>query len=65
MNARRIEYHSLSDDLGRCQFTLYWTADYHPGHPLGEYRTAERGQRFFADPTRYGFTRPTTAQVSL
>jgi hypothetical protein len=54
----RIEYHSKSDEQGRCSFTLLWMADYHPGHPLGEYRRAERGQCYFADPRAYGFKRP-------
>ena len=50
----RIEYHDTgSDDYGRRRFTVFWMADYHPGHPDGEYRTAERGQGFFADPARF------------
>lgn len=57
----RIEYHSKTDRLGRCSFTLYWMADYHPGHPDGEYRTAERGQCFFADPLKHGHPRPEDA----
>lgn len=56
---RRIEYNSdKSDDLGRCRFTLFWWADYHPGDPRGEHRHAERAQCFFADPRTYGFPRP-------
>lgn len=58
MNNMRIEYHSQPDDLGRCEFTLFWMDDYHPGHPLGENRTAERGQCFFAKPEAYGFPSP-------
>ena len=54
----RIEYRSASDDLGRCHFGLYWMADYHPGDPAGEHRTAERCQEFKADPRRYGHPRP-------
>ena len=54
----RIEYHTPSDEQGRCRFTLYWMADYHPGHPLGENRRAECGQVFYADPESYGHPRP-------
>lgn len=43
----RGEIHSGPDSLGRYSYTLYWMADYHPGHPEGEYRRAERGQCFF------------------
>ena len=57
----RIEYHSNSDSQGRCRFALYWMSDYHPGDPRGEYRTAERGQYFFADPRKHGFARPEEA----
>jgi len=58
----RIEYNTnKSDDLGRCRFTLFWWADYHPGDPRGEYRHAERAQCFFADPRSYGFPRPEEA----
>lgn len=56
----RIEYHSKSDAFGRCTFSLIWMADYHPGHPEGEYRRAERGQVFFADPRKHGFPGPKT-----
>jgi hypothetical protein len=44
----RIEIHSGPDSLGRYSYTLFWMADYHPGHPDGEHRIAERGQCFFA-----------------
>lgn len=55
----RIEYVTRkSDDLGRCRFFLHWWEFYHPGDPRGEYRLAERGQCFFADPRSYGFPRP-------
>jgi hypothetical protein len=56
--ATRITYHSSSDEHGRCSFTLRWIANYHPGHPDGAYRRAERGQCFFADPLKYGHVRP-------
>ena len=56
--AERIEYLSKTDDRGRCSFLLYWMADYHPGHPDGENRVAERGQCFRADPRNYGWPRP-------
>lgn len=54
----RIEYASGSDKDGKCRFTLFWMADYHPGHPKGENRLAERGQAFHADPRSYGYPRP-------
>lgn len=54
----RIEYHSKSDHLNRCSFTLFHLANYHPGDPAGEYRTAERGQCYFADPRKHGFPLP-------
>ena len=57
----RIEYDSGSDKDGRCSFTLYWMADYHPGHPQGEHRRAERGQVFHGDPRAYGYPRPEDA----
>ena len=53
-----IRYHSSSDEMGRCRFSLRWMADYHPGDPRGEHRRAERGQYFFADPRNHGFPRP-------
>ncbi len=30
----------------RLHIWAYWLADYHPGHPDGEHRIAERGQFF-------------------
>jgi len=56
--AMRIEYHSGTDNLGRCCFTKFWISDYHPGDPAGEHRMAERGQVFYADPLTHGFARP-------
>ncbi len=58
MPSSRIEYHSPTNDRGRCTFTLYWMADYHPGHPDGEYRRAERAQWFRDDPRKHGHPRP-------
>jgi len=55
---QRIEYQSATDKLGRCKFTLFWMANYHPGDPAGEHRLAERAQVFFADPREYGFPLP-------
>ena len=54
----RIEYHGKTDSYGKCSFTLYWMADYHPGHPDGESGWRERGQCFHADPRDYGFPLP-------
>jgi hypothetical protein len=48
VTGRRIEIESGPDSLGRYHFTLYWLADYHPGHPDGENVIRERGQCFFA-----------------
>lgn len=41
------------DALGRQSFSIYWLANYHPGHPEGEYRWAIRGQNFFAKVSDY------------
>lgn len=46
--AERIEIHSGPDRLNRYVYSLYWMADYHPGHPDGEYKRRERGQYFHA-----------------
>jgi hypothetical protein len=60
MAPRRIEYEpgAKSDSQGRCHFTLFWWAQYHPGHPEGEFGQRERAQCYFADPQTYGFLRP-------
>ena len=44
----RIEVHGQPDDRGRVSHTRYWTTDYKPGHPDGEYVCREVGQAFFA-----------------
>ena len=50
----RIELHEGPDQLGRYSWALFWMADYHPGHPDGENRIAERGQhRFGVIPDKY------------
>ena len=46
----RIEIRGEPDALGRRSYTLFWMADYHPGHPEGESGWRERGQCFFAVP---------------
>jgi hypothetical protein len=48
--SHRCEIYSGPDSAGRYHYALFWMADYHPGHPDGEYRTAERGQHFFGKP---------------
>jgi len=53
----RIEYHSSSDQKGRCHFSLFWADTYFPGHPEGELVERERGQNFYADPRDYGHPR--------
>jgi len=47
----RGELESGPDDRGRYHYTLSWWADYHPGHPDGENRMAERSQHFFGIPS--------------
>ena len=48
MNSRdRIEVSSGPDSHDRYHYVKFWYADYHPGHPKGEYRHAERAQHFF------------------
>lgn len=59
----RIEYHSASDRLGRCSFSLHWMTDYIPGHPEGEHVRRERGQCYFADPREHGYPRPEEAKT--
>jgi hypothetical protein len=48
MKYSRVEILEGPDDYGNFLHFRYWMADYHPGHPKGEYRTAERGQIFRA-----------------
>lgn len=36
--------------VGRMHYTLYWWADYHPGHPEGEHGLRLRGQCFCGSP---------------
>lgn len=48
MRKFRIAIVSGPDELDRYVYFLYWMADYHPGHPHGEHRLAERGQLFKA-----------------
>jgi len=45
---RRIEIEDGPDELGRYHYFIFWLADYHPGHPEGEYARRERGQMFHA-----------------
>ena len=47
MTIKRIEIHGGPDGLGRYSYTLFWWADYHPGHPDGEHARRERAQEFF------------------
>lgn len=49
----RLEIYSGPDERGRYHYALFWMADYHPGHPEGEHRTAERGQHFYGVPPDY------------
>jgi hypothetical protein len=53
-NGLRGEIYSGPDSEGRYHYGLFWLADYHPGHPEGEYRRAERGQHFFGVPPNDG-----------
>lgn len=54
----KVDYFSLSDSLGRCHYNVSWWADYHPGHPDGEYRRAKRGQCRWGDPKTSGYPSP-------
>lgn len=45
---KRIEIYNGPDEEGRYSYAMFWVADYHPGHPDGEHRVAERGQVFFS-----------------
>lgn len=54
MEPRRIEIHEGPDERGRYMYSLFWYADYHPGHPIGENRWGERGQVFFGNPDVHG-----------
>lgn len=45
-----IESNGPARSDGQRPYTIYWVADYHPGHPVGEYRTDIRGQCYFANP---------------
>ena len=46
----RGEIYSGPDDYGRYHYAIFWMADYHPGHPEGEYGLRERGQHFHGVP---------------
>lgn len=49
----RGEIYSGPDKWGYYHFALFWMADYHPGHPDGEHRLAERGQHYYAEAPQY------------
>ena len=70
----RCEIYDGPDARGRYHYALFWMAGYHPGHPAGEYRWAERGQHFFGQPPddvpqtrvwgpRWGSRKPRTVGV--
>jgi len=51
----RVELHDEKPDrYGRYRYTMFWLADYHPGHPDGEHAIRERAQEFFAVPPAQG-----------
>ena len=50
---RRIEIYGGPNKHGDYHFALFWVAGYHPGHPLGENRIAERGQHFLDSLKRF------------
>jgi len=52
--AKRIEVYEGPDRWGHYHYAIFWWADYHPGHPEGEHRLAERGQHFRGNPDRHG-----------
>jgi hypothetical protein len=45
----RIEIYEGPNKNGYYHIAEFWMADYHPGHPLGEHRVAERGQHFLTN----------------
>jgi hypothetical protein len=49
----RIEIYEGPDRHGNYHYALFWMADYHPGHPDGEYAHRERGQHFLAHPPEW------------
>lgn len=54
---RVVTVHEGPDRFMRYTFTLTWCADYHPGHPDGEYRHATRGQVYRSELPRTGIDR--------
>lgn len=50
---RRAEITEGPDSDGKYLFWIFWMDNYHPGHPKGEYRLAERGQLFKSNPLKY------------
>lgn len=48
-----IAINSGLNEYGECSFTLYWWADYTPGHPDGEHVPRWRAQGYYAKPNRY------------
>jgi len=44
----RVEVYAGPNRGGEYHYAIFWMADYHPGHPEGEYRIAERGQHYLA-----------------
>lgn len=60
----RVEIFSGPDEQGRYGHFRYWMSDYHPGHPKGEYRTAERGQVHFSALPDCEATRACLAAIS-
>jgi hypothetical protein len=54
LGMERITIESGPDERGRYHYVLEWVADYHPGHPEGEYGLRWRGQHFFGEiPERF------------
>jgi hypothetical protein len=47
-NFTRLEIYEGPNKSGEYHYALFWMADYHPGHPEGEYGWRERGQHFLA-----------------
>lgn len=46
MKYTKVEVHSGPDEDGKYLHTRFHMASYHPGHPFGENRIAERAQVF-------------------
>jgi len=49
----RGEVYEGPDRFGNYHYAIFWLANYHPGHPDGEYGWRERGQHYYGNPERH------------